>query len=288
MRKYFAALLFAPLLLAACSTNNVTVDDSLGRVFDSAGVKGCFALFDNGQGHFTIFNLPRYRDSAYDPGATFDLVQGLIALQTGVVTNDTSEVDRAYQNFADNMDSAKLIEMLRHPDTSGNRGTIITLEEIMQEKLGGVGSMILATRIGKDTLKRWVDSLHYGNRDIRDYVDTGHLDGHLRITPDEQLGLTKKLYFDQLPFFPRPQQLVKDMLSKEGNSNYKLVYKTGRAALLPGPAIGWVMGWAEENGHPYFFVVNVESPDGRANIEDIGIQVAKNILSRLGFFRGKK
>src|SRR5579872_5210141 len=57
------ALLLIPILFAACSQNNVTVDDSLGKYFDSAGVKGSFGMFDNGQGHFTICNLPRFRDS---------------------------------------------------------------------------------------------------------------------------------------------------------------------------------------------------------------------------------
>src|ERR1700735_763777 len=78
------------IFFSACSTNNVTVDDSLGRFFDSAGVKGCFALYDNGQGRFTIYNLPRYRDTAYPAGATFDILQSLIALQTGTLSNEKS------------------------------------------------------------------------------------------------------------------------------------------------------------------------------------------------------
>ena len=28
-----------------------------------------------------------------------------------------------------------------------------------------------------------------------------------------------------------------------------------------GHALGWVVGWIEENQHPYFFVLNIESPD---------------------------
>ena len=79
-------------LFAACSSGNVTVDNSLQRYFDSAGVKGTFGLFDNGQGHFTIYDLPRYRDSLYQPGATFDILQSLIAIQTGVAKDDTASL----------------------------------------------------------------------------------------------------------------------------------------------------------------------------------------------------
>jgi beta-lactamase class D len=263
MHKYFGVLLFLPLLFTACSTNNVTIDNSLGQVFDSAGVKGDFGLFDNGQGRFTIYDLSRFRDSLYPAAQTFDILESLIAFQTGVLKDGN-----AVALVAD---------------------TPITYDRAMQDRslTGDMAYQRLADQIGIDSLKKWVDSLQYGNKAIR--ADSGHVQlGNLKINSDQELGLMKKLYFDQLPFFRRPQQLVRDMMTREGNSNYKLVYNTGRAAYLPGPVIGWVMGWVEENGHPYFFVINVESPDGRADIENIGIQVAKNILSRLGFFRGKK
>src|ERR1700735_4105666 len=92
MSRSFCALFFVPLFFLACSPNNVTVDNSLQRYFDSAGVQGSFGLFDNGQGHFTIYNLPRYRDSLYQPGATFDILLSLVAVQTGVAKDDTTDV----------------------------------------------------------------------------------------------------------------------------------------------------------------------------------------------------
>lgn len=274
----FLFLLAVPLLFFSCASNNVTVDDSLGRFFDSAGVKGTFALFDNGQGRFTIYDLPRYRDSLYPAGETFDILQALVAFQTGILPDE------------------KKIAMV--VDSS----VPVTYARAMQDRslIGDVVFQHLADSIGIDTLKKWVDSLQYGNKDIR--AEGGHvLIRGIKINADQQLGLIKKLYFNQLPFFRRPQDLVKDMLTKEINSNYKLVYKTGRAAYNPGPAaynpgaaygpgpaIGWVLGWVQENEHPYFFVINVESPDGHADIETIGIQLAKRILPTLGFFQGKK
>lgn len=251
--RYALSLLAAVILFSTCSTNNVTTDNSLQQFFDSAGVKGDFALFDNGQGRFTIYDLPRYRDSLYPAAETFDILQALVAFQTGVL-NTPGPYARAFQD--------------RSP-------------------VGDVAFQHLADSIGIDTLKKWVDSLQYGNKDIR--ADSGKvLVRGIKINADQQLGLVKKLYFSQLPFYGRPQQLVRDMMTTEANSNYRLVYKTGRAADLPGPAIGWVIGWVEENKHPYFFVLNVESPDGRARIQDIGIQVSRRILAHLGFFQGKK
>src|SRR5580658_9299972 len=95
LRAVFALLVF-PVLFFACSPNNVTVDESLQRYFDSAGVKGAFGMFDNGHGHFTISNLTRYSDSFYTPGATFDFLQSLIAIQTGVVKDDSDDMSKIF------------------------------------------------------------------------------------------------------------------------------------------------------------------------------------------------
>ena len=61
------------MLLAACSPNNVTDDNSLQKYFDENKVTGCFGLFDNAQGHFTIYNRKRLRDSVYLPASTFKI-----------------------------------------------------------------------------------------------------------------------------------------------------------------------------------------------------------------------
>ena len=62
----------------ACSSNNVKTDDSLEKYFTENNVSGCFALLDNGTGEFTVYNLTRYRDSAYLPASTFKIVNSLI------------------------------------------------------------------------------------------------------------------------------------------------------------------------------------------------------------------
>src|ERR1035437_5374248 len=73
---------------AGCGPNNVTIDNSLKKYFDDNKVIGTFAMFDNAQGHFTIYNLSRYKDSAYLPASTFKIVNSLIGLQTGRIVNE--------------------------------------------------------------------------------------------------------------------------------------------------------------------------------------------------------
>jgi beta-lactamase class D len=73
----------------------------------------------------------------------------------------------------------------------------------------------------------------------------------------------------------------------ENNSNYRMGYKTGWGFTGQDHAIGWITGWIEENNHPYFFVLNVESPDPNFNMMPVRIKILKDILKQLGFFEGK-
>ena len=88
MRILFAGLVVA-LFAASCSPNNVTVDNSIQKYFDENNVTGTFGMFDNGKGKFTIYNVPRFRDSVYLPASTFKIVNALIGLETGRMKDDS-------------------------------------------------------------------------------------------------------------------------------------------------------------------------------------------------------
>jgi beta-lactamase class D len=260
---------FLYFILSGCSANNVKEDESLKSYFDSAGVRGCFALFNNGENSFTIYNLPRYRDSAYTPASTFKIVNSLIGIQTGVIKNEDMVIP---------WDGVTRPNTLWNKDLTMKEAFTVSAVPYFQE---------VARRIGHDTMKLWIDSLGYGNRDISGPIDSFWLNNRLKIKPDEELGLVKKLYFNQLPFFRRTQEIVQSVMLREQDSNYKLSYKTGWGSTENGQMVGWVVGWIEENKHPYFFVLNMETAALDMDPE-IRIKLLKNILSHLGFFNGKK
>lgn len=261
------------LLLAfffpACSPNNVTIDNSLKKYFDENKVTGTFALFDNGQGHFTIYNLLRYKDSAYSPASTFKIVNSLIGLQTGRIINERMVIKW---------------DGIKRWNADWNKN--LTMEEAF--KVSSVPYyQEIARRIGKDTLQHWLDSLKYGNHKIGKTIDSFWLDNSLKITPDEQLGLVKKLYFGQLPFNKTSMDIVKKVMIQENNSNYILSYKTGLGFTEKNNAIAWIVGWIEENKHPYFFVLNIESPHN-SELLFTRNNILKSILKQLGFLEGKR
>jgi beta-lactamase class D len=252
-----------------CSPNNVKTDDSLQKYFTENKVTGCFALLDNGTGNFTIYNLARYRDSAYLPASTFKIINSLIGLQTGKISNDSMIIkwDGVDRGRSDCNRDMSMYDAFR-----------ISCAQWYQE---------LARRIGKDTMQYWLDTLAYGNKKIS-RVDSFWLDNSLKITPDEELGVVKRLYFNQLPFHQRNQEIVKRAMLFENNTNYKLSYKTGWGFTEAGHHLAWITGWVEENKHPYFFVLNIESGDPHADIRTIRMNILKSILQQLGFLQGKR
>lgn len=268
MRILFSCL--AIFFLAGCSPNNVDVDNSLGKYFKDNGTEGCFALLNNNSGRFTLYNLARYRDSAFLPASSFAIVHSLVGLQTGVITNDSMVIKK---------DSLAQGRAACQQDLSMYQAFRLSCPSYFQE---------LARRLGRDTLQHWLDSLSYGTKKIKGPVDSFWLNNSLKITPDEQLGLVKRLYFEQLPFFKRNQQIVKRAMRFEDKPEYRLSYYTGSGNKENGHPLGWVVGYIEENGHPYFFVLNFETANRNLDPASLHLKILKGILSELGFMKGNK
>jgi beta-lactamase class D len=274
MRNITCCLLLIAFF-SSCSPNNVKKDNSLKKYFDENKTKGCFALKDNGTGKFTIYNLGRYRDSSYLPASTFKIVNSLIGLQTGRITNDSMIIK---------WDGVKRWNDDWNKDLTMYEAFRVSAVPYYQE---------VARRIGKDTMQFWLDSLKYGAKTykekvaIKTAVDSFWLDNSLKVTPDEQLGLVQKLYFDQLPFFKSYQEVVKRAMLFDNNTNYRLAYKTGWGFDEKGNSIGWMVGWIEENNHVYFFVLNLESSEKDFDMKTVRMNILKRILKQLGFFEGK-
>lgn len=263
-------------VFSSCSLNNTKEDASLEKYFRENQLQGCFAMFDNGTGLFTVYNMGRYRDSAYLPASTFKIVNALVGIETGRV-KDSSDIIP--------WDGIERRIPAWNADLSMQAAFTASSVPWFQE---------LARRIGRDTMQYWLDTLGYGQSKTQQKIalannlDTFWLDNSVKVTADEQLGLVKKLYFQQLPFQPRPQRIVSAMMKREDNSNYTLSYKTGWGISDRGHAIGWIVGWIEENRHPYFFVLQLESPDPDYDMSAVRLKMLKDILDQYGFMKGVK
>jgi beta-lactamase class D len=256
------------LLLNSCSVNKAKIDNDLKKYFDAKKVDGCFTMLNNADGNITVYNMG-LDTMRFLPASTFKILNSLVALQTGIAT-DTNMVVKWDGVTRSNPDWNK--------DLTLAQAFRVSSASHYQE---------LARRIGKDTMKHWIDSVSYGNRNIDGPVDSFWLNNRLKISPDEQLGFLKKLYFDQLPFRNSVQAAVRDMMLREENTLYKLSYKTGWGFNEQKENIGWLAGWIEENRHVYFFVTLIKSPDPKIDMMSTRLGITKDILKDLGFLEGR-
>jgi beta-lactamase class D len=264
----FPVLFFLCLtVVSSCSVNKAKIDDSLKKYFDENKVDGCFTMFDNASGKVTVYNMA-LDTMRFTPASTFKIVNSLIGLEIGKVTDEKMVIK---------WDGIKRWNDDWNKDLSMEQAFKVSAVPYYQE---------LARRIGKDTMQQWLDSLHYGNQKIGNRIDSFWLDNSLKISADEQLGLVKRLYFDQLPFQKRTQQIVRDVMIQEDNTQYKLSYKTGWGFDEKNKSVGWIVGWIEENMHPYFFVTLVKSADKNIDMRAVRLKITKDILTQLGFFKG--
>jgi len=264
------SLLFSTFLLlvcSSCSVNKARIDDSLKKYFDENKVDGCFTMFDNASGKVTVYNMT-LDTMRFTPASTFKIVNSLIGLEIGKIVDEKMLIK---------WDGVKRWNEDWNKDLTMEEAFKVSAVPYYQE---------VARRIGKDTMQKWLDSLHYGNQTIGNRIDSFWLDNSLKISADEQLGLVKRLYFDQLPFQKRTQQIVRDVMTQEDNTMYQLSYKTGWGFDEKNNSIGWIVGWVEENKHPYFFVTLVKSADKNIDMRAVRLKITKGILTQLGFFKG--
>lgn len=265
----FLFLISYSLVLASCSVNKAKIDNSLKKYFDAKNVDGCFTMLNNADGEITVYNM-NLDTTRILPASTFKIVNSLIGLQTGAIKDE---------NMVIKWDGIRRSTKEWNKDMNMKEAFKVSCVPYYQE---------VARRIGRDTMKLWIDSLSYGNKNIDGPIDSFWLNNHLKISPDEQLGLLKRLYFDQLPFRKSVQQIVRDVMLQEDNTTYKLSYKTGWGFDESNNAIGWLAGWIEENRHVYFFVTLLKSSNKDFDMTRARLDVTKDILKDLGFFEGKK
>jgi beta-lactamase class D len=263
------ALIAISFFASTCTVNKAKIDDGLKLYFDAKNVDGCFTMLNNADGKITVYNMG-LDTTRYTPASTFKIVNALVSLQQGVVTDEKMIIK---------WDGQRRSKPEWNKDLNIVDAFKASAVPFFQET---------ARRIGKDSMQAWIDRLSYGNKRSSGAVDSFWLNNQLKISPDEQLGLLKKLFFDQLPFRKSVMQSVRDMMLQEDNTAYKLSYKTGWGFDENNHSIGWLVGWIEENRHVYFFVTLLKSDKPDYDMTKARLDITRDILKHYGFFEGKK
>jgi beta-lactamase class D len=277
MYKFLILAMTVLTLFSACQRDNILTQDQWGPIFKKYGIdSACFELADNNHDMIYIYNLQR-ASKRFSPASTFKIMNSLIALETNVALDENLIIP--WDGVA------------RRPEWDKD----MNLREAF--KVSCVPYyQALARKIGKVDMQKWIDTVKYGNKRTGPNVDDFWLNDTLQITPDEQVGFIKKLYFDKLPFAQRSQRIVRSLMLQEDSTHYKLYYKTGTQMPLRNNKkviLAWIVGFVEKretqigvvtkkeetNYKPYFFAMNFETSDTTMNTMDIRKKLLKEILA---------
>ncbi len=213
------------------------------RHFKALGVEGSIVIA-NLKGDRIYQHNPQRNQTAFLPASTFKILNSLIALETGVISDELAILtwDGVQRSVPDWNRDLNLKEAFK-------RSAVWFYQ-------------VLARRVGHEKMQTWVTKAAYGNQTIGDKkeIDQFWLTGKLRITPQEQIDFLQRLYTEKLPFSKRSLSIVKDIMIAEKTPEYTLRGKTGwvgfgEAAM---PQMGWYVGYVERGNEVYFFATTLD------------------------------
>jgi beta-lactamase class D len=216
----------------------------LERHFRELDINGSISIYDLNNNRTYQYN-PQRNATPFLPASTFKIPNSLIALETGVISNELfvltwDGIERAISEWNRDLNMKEAIEL-----------SAVWFYQV------------LARRVGHDRMQKWVTQIGYGNQKIggKADIDRFWLQGELRITPQQQIEFLTRLYKNDLPFSERSLSIVKNIMILEKTPDYTLRGKTGWVGFPDRqvkPEIGWLVGYLEKNKNVYFFATNID------------------------------
>ncbi len=241
MKKIICILSIVLLITSNLFSQNVEERKDLKKYFDEYGHDGCFVLYNLKTDTYLKYNLKKCEEQ-FIPASTFKIFNSLVALETGVITDEFEvikwdSVKRFYDKWNQDLDMVNAFKY----------SAVWYYQE-------------LARRIGEEKMQYYISKNHYGNENISGGIDKFWLDGEIRISADEQIEMLKKLYNNSLEFSKRSMDIVKRIMIYDKNDDYTIRAKTGWAMRVE-DQIGWFVGYVEKGSDVYFFAVNLQSKE---------------------------
>ena len=262
--------LLSVVTLAACSAARAPVTSrpptcptelDAGDVFSREGVEGVFVLRDEATGCVQTTDVAM-ADQGFSPKSTFKIPNALIGLETGVIEGERHvwRWDGAPRRLHDWEQDLDLAGALR-----------VSCVPCFQD---------VARRVGAERMSRYLGDFGYGNQDISGPINQFWLDGQLRITPRGQVEFLHRMLSGELPVKRSNVELVWRLLEIESGPSFTFRGKTGLGA-QDGRAIGWLVGYAERDGHRWLYATLVR---GSANA-DVNAEMTRLIPVRRSITR---
>jgi len=249
------------------NSENQIVESELQSIFDSLNVVGSVLIYDF-QKDLYYSNDFEWAKKGKLPASTFKIFNSIVALESGVVANDSSIFK---------WDGEKRWMKQWEQDLTLRDAFHFSCVPCFQD---------VARKIGEERMNNYLTKLDYRNMDVdSNNIDLFWLEGKSRISQFQQIEFLKRFYNSQLPISKRTEKIMKRMIIIEEKDNYRLSGKTGWSD-SNGINNGWFVGYVELENKIYFFATNVE-PKLRFHMERfpvIRIEITDIALKKLEIY----
>ena len=203
------------------------------------------------------------------PASTFKIINLLIALETGVIT-DEKEVLK----WPGTMDT---VRYGYRPETYRD----LSIQEAFEISAVWV-FLDLAQKIGREHYRHYLTLCQYGNADLSEKDPDFWNRGQLAISPRNQVEFLVKMYDGKLPFSKRTIDIVKRVMVTEQTKDYTVRSKTGWTR-ENGMDSGWWVGYVERANNLYFFATRVSKKrsENHPKFGNCRKEITRNILQQL-------
>jgi beta-lactamase class D len=223
------------------------VKPEFGKILDSLKVKGAILIYDL-KNNIYYSNDFAWAKTGIIPASTFKIPNSIIALETGVIQNDSVifKWNGEKRNF-------KKWEK----DLTFKEAFQVSCVPCYQE---------VARKIGVKRMKFYLKKLNYPGMVFDTLtIDNFWLQGKSKISQMQQIDFLERLYFSKLPISKETENIMKDIMLIEKTESYTLRGKLGWG-MRKEKDNGWLVGYLETNNSVYFFATNVEKEE--ANMDE--------------------
>ncbi|WP_339709415.1 class D beta-lactamase [uncultured Kriegella sp.] len=249
MKIYYFTLLLA--LFFSCSgkktASDKNQDNATAReivvpefqtIMDTSNIEGAILIYDLEDDTY-YSNDFEWTKKGNLPASTFKIANSIIALETGVVENDSTLFKwNGEQRRLKNWEQDLIFSDAFH----------FSCVPCYQE---------VARNIGIQRMTEYLEKLDYGNMIVDSTnIDLFWLEGASRINQFQQIDFLKRFYQSDLPISERTKKIMKRMLVIEVSDEHILSGKTGWS-IRNGNNNGWFVGYLQYKNKTYFFATNV-------------------------------
>lgn len=248
MKAFYIIGLF--LLLFSCKKKQATVNKEKNKlkqeilvpefqsIIDTANVAGAILIYDFKKDTYYSNNFKKIR-KGYLPASTFKIPNSIIALETGVVENDSTLFkwngeNRSMKDWEQDLTFKEAFHVSCVPCYQG-----------------------IARKIGSKRMNTYLDKLGYREMEVdTTSIDLFWLVGNSKINQLQQIAFLKRFYQSELPISKETVVIMKRLMVLEETDTYKISGKTGWS-IRNGTNNGWFVGYVEIDRNTYFFATNV-------------------------------